>query len=233
VCRICGDPTAYGYSMCSSCRAVAVALGRPPVPVTAICTVTPGSDLYRALRQYKSGEPHVARHQALRLSALLGRFAEGFLGLPATGRVEGTVVVPSLGGHRPPPHPLEAVVRDAARLPPLLPVLSPGTATVGHRHATADAYRADPGVGGRAVLLVDDVYTSGAHMQSAVAALSAAGARAVVPLVIGRYRRTGTVDAGPRPSGRDVRGSSIRHRRAGGSSTNDRASDWMAGGGAG
>lgn len=169
---------------------MAVALRRPPVPVTAIDAVTTDSDLYRALRQYKSGEPHVARLQSARLAALLDRFGQRFLVSLAPEAIDGSVVVPSLGGHRPPPHPLEAVVR-ATRFPPVLPVLSAGAGAVGHRQPTTAAYRADPGVAGMAVLLLDDVYTSGAHLQSAVAALADAGARKVVPLVIGRYRRTG------------------------------------------
>ena len=42
-------------------------------------------------------------------------------------------------------------------------------------------------VGGRAVLLIDDTWTTGANAQSAAAALKAAGARRVAALVIGRY----------------------------------------------
>ncbi|HTX63887.1 MAG TPA: hypothetical protein VMD28_09620, partial [Acidimicrobiales bacterium] len=71
LCRVCAGAAAHGYSMCTSCRDVAIALGRPPVPVTPAALVTASSPLYRALRQYKSGTPAVASRQSGRLASLL------------------------------------------------------------------------------------------------------------------------------------------------------------------
>ena len=171
-----------------SCRSVAVALGRPLVPVTAVCAVGPSSGLYRALRQYKSGEPEVARRQQRRLSAILDAFCARRLATVAPGGLDATLVVPSSRGGRPPPHPLAAVVRATAHLPPMLDTLVAAGTTPHHRHPRPDAYRAGS-VTGLRVLLVDDVYASGAHLQSAAATLLDAGAASVVGLAIGRYDR--------------------------------------------
>ncbi len=188
-CRICGDATAFGYGLCLSCRAVALALGRPLVPVTAIRVVSPESGLYRALRQYKSGEPSVAHRQEQRLTAILDAFCRRHLPALAPGGLDLSVVVPSARAQRPPPHPLARVVASAAHLPPHRDVLGAGPGMADHRQPALDAYQADPCVAGKRVLVVDDVYTSGAHLQSAAATLHDAGAASVVALVIGRYDR--------------------------------------------
>ncbi len=173
--------------MCTSCRDVALALGRPPVPVTPIALVTASSPLYRALRQYKSGEPGVASRQAARLAALVDRFFARHLDCLAPDGLDLAVVVPSPRDGRPPPHPLTTLVTGTKVLPQLADALSPGTAPVAHRRPARDGYRATNGVSGKRVLLVDDVYTSGAHLQSAAAALEEAGACSVHAVVLGRF----------------------------------------------
>lgn len=184
-----------------SCRAVAIGLQRPLVPVTAIRVVGPRSGLYRALRQYKSGEPEVAHRQQRRLAAIVDAFCARHLAALAPGGLDATVVVPSGLGGRPRPHPLAQVLASTAHLPPILDGLAPAGGTAGHRRPDAGAYRAAPDVAGLRLLLVDDVYTSGAHLQSAARALLDAPAASVVALVIGRYERGGP---GGRP-GRDGR----------------------------
>lgn len=188
-CRICGDTTAFGYGLCLSCRAVALGLGRPLVPVTAIRVVGPESGLYRALRQYKSGEASVAHRQERRLAAMLDAFCGRHLAALAPDGLDLSVVVPSGHAQRPPPHPLARAVASTAHLPPHRDVLRAGPGVVGHRQPALDAYQADRCVAGKRILVVDDVYTSGAHLQSAAAVLHDAGAASVVALVIGRYDR--------------------------------------------
>ncbi len=188
-CRICAARAAPGFSTCTSCRAVAVSLGRPLVPVTPVAVVARPSPLYRALRQYKSGEPEVAARQSARLVSLLDRFFARHVECIAPGGLDLCVVVPSPYGARPPPHPLAALVAASRSLPPLVDALFPGTSPVAHRRPSADGYRATNMVSGRRVLLVDDVYTSGAHLQSAAVALAAAGAEVVRAVVLGRFVR--------------------------------------------
>lgn len=189
-CGICRAPASAGYSMCTSCRDVAIALQRPLVPVSAIALVGTTSALYRALRQYKSGEPGVAARQSQWLSGVLHRFAERHLRCVAPDGVDVTVVVPSSRDGRPGPHPFESIVRAAACFPMLLDALVPGAGTLAHRRPAPDGYRLRRDVAGRRVLLVDDVYTSGAHLQTAASALEQAGARCVEALVVGRFVRS-------------------------------------------
>jgi hypothetical protein len=60
------------------------------------------------------------------------------------------------------------------------------TAVAVHRFH-AERYAATADLRARAVLLIDDTWTTGANAQSAAAALKAAGAERVAALVIGRY----------------------------------------------
>ncbi len=182
--------------MCTSCRDVAVALGRPLVPVTPVALVTGSSPLYRALRQYKSGQPDVALRQGACLGALLDRFFVRHGDCLAPDGLDLCVVVPSPLGGRPPPHPLTTLVAASRSLPQPVDTLFPGESPVAHRQPSCEGYRATDAVAGRRVLLVDDVYTSGAHLQSAAVALEIAGARAVHAVVLGRFVR----DGAPRPS---------------------------------
>ena len=186
-CRICAGRAASGYSICISCRTVAMALGRPPVEVTPICLVTASSPAYRALREYKSAPHEVARHQASRLAEFVSTFAARHLECAVPGGADVTVVVPSGRGGRPPPHPLTRVAAAASRLPPVVSALRAGPDTPGHRRPSSDAYHASRELSGARVLLFDDVYTTGAHLQSAAAALLEAGASSVHGLVVARY----------------------------------------------
>lgn len=188
-CRICAARAAPGVSVCTSCRDVAVALGRPLLEVTPIALVTSASPLYRALRQYKSGEPQVAMRQAARLTSLLDRFFTRHAECIAPDGLDVCVVVPSPPGGRPAPHPLSRLVAGSASLPRLVDALFPGTSPVAHRRPSTDGYRATDLVAGKRVLLADDLYTSGAHLQSAAATLEEAGARAVHAVVLGRFVR--------------------------------------------
>lgn len=191
VCRICAGPASWRYSLCTSCRDVALSLGRPLVPVRAIVTVTASSALYRALRQYKSATHVAARRQAALLTVLLADFAGAHRsGMPPVG-ADAAVVVPSGPRGRPAPHPLVAVATTAG-LGPVAAWLAARSAPSGpvtHRRACRDAFVASPDVAGRRVLLLDDVYTTGAHLQSAAAALVDAGAAEVRALVIARFAR--------------------------------------------
>lgn len=177
--------------MCTSCRDVALALRRPPVPVTPVALVTEVSPLYRALRQYKSGEHAVAARQRARLTTLLDRYFARHAACIAPLGVDAVAVVPSSRDGRPPPHPLVAVVAAAATLPPLVDALAPGGSSITHRRPSAHGYRVTADVAGARLLLVDDVCTSGAHVQSAAAALLDAGASDVHAVVLGRFLREG------------------------------------------
>ena len=187
VCRVCCAGTTPRSPTCPTCRDVGRQLGHHLVPVTPISLVTKDSGLYRALRQYKSGEPSVARNQARALGALVALFVRRHLACVAPNGIDTVLVVPSVEQNRPPPHPLLAVLEGLPGLPPASPMLRAGPGSPAHRSPALDGYVCDAPIEGSRVLLFDDTYTTGAHLQSAAHALVEAGAAAVHPLVIGRY----------------------------------------------
>lgn len=162
-------------------------LGHHLVPVTPISLVTKDGSLYRALRQYKSGDPTVARNQVRALSALVALFVRRHLTCLAPDGVDTVLVVPSVDRNRPPPHPLLTVLDGLPGVPHASTMLRAGPGSPSHRSPAIDGYVCTTPVEGRRILLVDDTYTTGAHLQSAAHALGEAGVAAVHPLVIGRY----------------------------------------------
>src|SRR5213078_4874955 len=95
-------------------------------------------------------------------------------------------VVPS--SERPPPHPLVQVLDAhvthlASRREELL---VRGHGKLGHRRPSIDAFVPTKDLTGKRVLLVDDVYTTGARAQSAAYTLERAGAHVQAVLVIAR-----------------------------------------------
>ncbi len=78
------------------------------------------------------------------------------------------------------------------------------------REHAADRYKATRRLRGRNVLVIDDTWTTGAHAQSASAALKVAGAAAVAVLAIGRWFNPDYVTG-------DLRGASwlVAHREPG------------------
>lgn len=180
-----------GAPTCGTCRTVAVQLTRPLAPVTPVSLTTAGSRLHRALCAYKTGRPG-AHLDARRLSGLLTLFLRRHMACASPGGADAVLVVPSLGGGRPAPHPLLGVLGGVPGIPPVLDWLVPGPGTVRHRRAAPDGFACARPLHGRRVLLVDDTYTSGAHLQSAAAAATSAGALVVHGLVVGRFVRGGT-----------------------------------------
>jgi adenine/guanine phosphoribosyltransferase-like PRPP-binding protein len=83
-------------------------------------------------------------------------------------------------------HPLETVVRIARSQRPLYERLLDATgAGLDHRDANEQGYRVRADVDGKRVLLVDDVFTTGARVQSAASALARAGADVIACIALG------------------------------------------------
>jgi predicted amidophosphoribosyltransferase len=104
--------------------------------------------------------------------------------------------VPSTSGRV--PHPLEELVsglveNTGSRYEDLLRV---NRTDLDPRRCAPDRYVCHPSVFGGYVLVIDDTWTTGAHAQSASAALKAAGAAGAGVLAIGRWVTPGYRDHG-------------------------------------
>ena len=95
------------------------------------------------------------------------------------------IVVPST--LRPPPHPLAVLLQRAGVLPFDLHFgLRRTTAQLGHNRPSKTAFEAADQLAGKRILLLDDVYTSGARAQSAAFTLRDAGAEVAALCIVGR-----------------------------------------------
>jgi predicted amidophosphoribosyltransferase len=156
--------------------------------------------LHRALWSYKrlSGSP--ARAFAVCLAAVLWRHLElherCLADAAGVDRFDLVTTVPSSDRARGDSHPLHELVGELVR--PVRPryerLLRRTGADVAPHHFNIHKYEAVRRLGGGAVLLVDDTWTTGANAQSAAAALKRAGALKVAAVVIGRHVNPGYGD---------------------------------------
>jgi hypothetical protein len=180
----------------------AARLGLPLVPALPVrlCPL-PGS-LYSVLLGYKeSSVAEVRRRFSAIVSDVLACFLDAHapcVAAAAGGPIDHVLAVPSSA--RPSGAPLAALGGLPARAGSAFPgarwvsgLLTRSTAPVGHMRPDAGAFVvrcADRrAVAGSRVVLLDDVYVSGARAQSAAAALRLAGSRAVVVVPVGRVLR--------------------------------------------
>ena len=187
ICRICCGAILGHYEECWSCRQIEERLGQPLTPITPISLAVDGTPVYTALKQYKGHHEPTARRQQLRLAGLIGIFLRHHTRCIAVEGFDAVAAVPSLQG-RDGLHPLVTTLGLIGSLrPAIINALSPGTGRVARNSPSMDAYltRHDLVVD-RRILLVDDTYTTGAHLHSAAASLISAGAREIYPLVVGR-----------------------------------------------
>jgi predicted amidophosphoribosyltransferase len=149
--------------------------------------------LHHILADYKRTRGLPADLAAGQVAAMLSMFLARHeacvaraAGVPAFGLV---TTVPSSDSHRDEHHPLrrlvgEQVPQTGGRHERLLRRTS---VPLEPRAFDARRYRAVRPLEGESVLLIDDTWTTGASMQSAAAALKAAGAATVAAIVVGRH----------------------------------------------
>ncbi|MHB1972742.1 MAG: hypothetical protein ACYCR4_00415 [Acidimicrobiales bacterium] len=209
-CAVCLARTPPGFRHCHSCEVVRRQLGGDLVPVHPVRLAPRGGEVHRHLVAYKAAPSQFVRAAASeRLGGLLAEFLVELLATelaemhcPGPG-VTVLATVPSSGTGRASwhgVHPLAGVVRDACSrvgrsgspARPTLHVdpalLRRGPGYLGHLLASPDGFLATPHspcMQRRArILVVDDLYTSGARAQSAARACASAGltVAAIVPL---------------------------------------------------
>ncbi|HMC51638.1 MAG TPA: hypothetical protein VKI64_02680 [Acidimicrobiales bacterium] len=187
VCKVCHAWCPPGRSMCPGCACVLTQVTRPCHRVLPVTLCGGRSRLHRCLRAYKDDpEPEARWGGAVVVAALLARFLHDHRTCVAGDHRawDFLTTVPSSEGRRG-AHPLE---RAVALVPWLshrhLPALEPGPAALAHRVARDGGFRLVVPVTGARVVVVDDVFATGARAQSAASALTLGGATvvAVVPL---------------------------------------------------
>lgn len=201
VCPLCFNFTLEAdASRCRACRSC-------PGFITAMAAVSyapGGSGLHHALADYKRTAEPATSDLGRALGALLDDFVGRHEGcLARSGGVSGfttVAVVPSGDAQRDRAHPLRRLVRDH------VPALGPRYRDVlRHSGRPRSAHRFEAGrfalcspVQDEHILLVDDVWTTGASAQGAAAVLIAGGAASVSAVVIGRYVNRDWHDTGRR-----------------------------------
>lgn len=181
VCGICHSGCDPSFRQCYPClEAVQVLDAGEVLPISMSIE---GGLLHRHLRGYKDDRnPQVRARMSLRLAALVAVFLQNH------GRCvsdfDSVVSVPS-----PTRTAIEAILQ---RLPAFRDRYRPALQVTGvgsKGDLRADRFELTRGVDGETVLVLDDTFTRGPTLFSAVAALRQAGAVVIGPVVIGRHIR--------------------------------------------
>lgn len=181
------DPT---DRWCENCREVFETLEVDPLALSLVSMYKKPSSLRDWLTRYKGredeSEPYVPDYVPI-VRALAGRyFIEHGAAISALHeRIDLVTVVPSTD--RQPPHPLEGVLGSLQLDTPVRRVLRRGTGPLAFRQPSKTAYAVDDTLPpGQTVVLIDDVYTTGARINSAAYALRNAGHQVAVAVVLAR-----------------------------------------------
>lgn len=192
VCAACRGPAHASYLHCFHCALHAEsARGLLADAVVPLSYAIKGGRHANDLWVYKSALPGAAAARGALLSLLLV-FLRDHCGcawrLAGGGAPTHLAVVPSTRG-RPGRHPLETLATPVLSLPwaRLCVRSSQEPPDPDDRDLSLNRYVARGRLRGARVLLLDDTWTTGAHAQSAAAALKLAGAARVAVLVLGRH----------------------------------------------
>jgi predicted amidophosphoribosyltransferase len=188
VCDVCFNLT-EGYGRCWACAHG----GRFLDAVVPISYSIGGGRLHHALADYKRSAGWETRRLFAELAAVLWRHLDAHE--PCVARAAGVAAfdvvttVPSGDRRRDHAHPLHRLV--GRRVGPTrdrhLRLLRRTAAEIPAHEFSPDRYESTIELNGQAVLLIDDMWTTGANAQSAAAALKAAGSGPVGAIVIGRH----------------------------------------------
>lgn len=186
VCQVChGAPSSRDFTECYSCDQAISGVTHPAPRVVPISLCPADGQLYLVLRTYKSHNRQ--RFQPV-VAGFIGRFLKNHRDCVG-GEPDLVTIVPSTTG-RQGEHPLAGAIRLLHPLSQRLrPLLRPGRDRLGHNQPSDEGFEATEEVAGKHVLLVDDLYTSGARLHSAASVLQQAGAHLPAALVVGRYMR--------------------------------------------
>lgn len=187
ICTICHGVPNPGFSTCYSCSQSMGQVTWPLRRVVPISIFAPRDQLDTLLRNYKnSSSLEVQKRGRLRVAALFTRFLDNHDDCVAPDGWDAITPVPSTQ-QRAGVHPLRRALGISPRYGEQVEdLLAAGAARITHNRADDDGFRVTGDVQGRRVLLADDMFTSGARIQSAASALTLRGATVVGGIVIGR-----------------------------------------------
>jgi len=186
VCQICFNLIGPDCLRCRACNAVENHLDA----LAPISYSVGGSGLHREIAAYKRDAEPFVQHAVRDLGAILERFlAAHELCVGAGEPFHLVTTVPSSDPQRDRHNQLRRIVAE------LVPAVSarhqrllvPSGVAVPARAFNRGRYRALDSLSGQRVLLIDDMWTTGASAQSAAAVLRGAGASYVAAVVIGRH----------------------------------------------
>jgi hypothetical protein len=188
VCTVCFNFT-RGFERCYTCARSEFSLAA----VLPISYSVGGEQLHHALRGYKRLEGEVARRLTVGLAAVLWRFlavhercVAAAAGVAAFDLV---TTVPSGDRERDARHPLRRMVGQlvGSTRQRHMPLLRRSNVPVEPRQVHPHKFEPLHRLEGQSVLLIDDMWTTGASARSAAAALHEAGAGRIAAVVIGRH----------------------------------------------
>lgn len=185
-CRWCHGVADADGAMCVDCDENASALDGLIQPIIPITLYAKPSRMRDWLTFYKDDGDDLADPAAqLAIRTIVERFLIENLQWVSALRIDGALIVPST--LRRPPHPLGLLLEGrASRSLQVLQGLERTAAQLGHNRPNVHAFAASKALRGKRVLLLDDVYASGARAQSAAYALRHVGTEVAALLVIAR-----------------------------------------------
>lgn len=188
-CRSCAEPGAFPNARCPRCEQ------RPPPFVSAFAPLEHDGAVARAIHRYKYEQrSDLARPLASLLASMSAEFFRRATGplvpIPLhrerfreRGYDQTTLLAVELGAL------LRRPVRDEWLVRQRATVRQVGLDEAARDSNLRGAFAAGPGVTGQDVVLLDDVYTTGATASEATRTLLASGARQVFVLTLARARR--------------------------------------------
>lgn len=178
ICPVCHSSRTDDYRTCYPCSQAHVL---DPPSILPITMSVSGNTVHRHLRMYKDAPDAQTRERlTMRLAALLSLFMEKHAVCVGVWDVATCVPSPARVAMAPVVAKIRLFYERDTRA-----LLS--RAGAGDRVLDPEQFEVVGGVEGKRVLLLDDTFTTGAKLFSAVAALRLAGAEVVGPVVIGRH----------------------------------------------
>lgn len=193
VCPVCHSMVS-GYPMCWQCNEARKVLGDRTADVTAFVSLAPRDEQFAyELFTYKNANapPSARQRITIGLAAVLWNWLDHHetcltrsLGVASFDLI---TTVPSTSGRT--THPLRELVAGTVEGTEqnYADLLAVSRTDLKQREHAADRYKATRRLGSQSILVIDDTWTTGAHAQSASAALKTAGAAGVAILTIGRW----------------------------------------------